>query len=150
MTALSYTAVAGCPHRPYLAYLRRWLPKALAEIKRPPAVVAISLIGDTKMAALHEQFLKIAGPTDVMTFELDHDARGRCTEGEVVICASYAKREAKRQGHDVRRELLLYALHGVLHLSGFDDLNERDHRRMHKEEDRILVAIGIGAVFRSG
>ena len=150
MTALSYTAVAGRPHRPYLAYLRRWLPKAVAEIKRPPAVVAVSLVGDTKMAALHRQFLNIAGPTDVMTFELDHDARGRCTEGEVVISASYAKREALKRGHDVRREMLLYALHGVLHLSGFDDLSEREHRRMHREEDRILTEIGVGTVFRSG
>lgn len=148
MTALSYTAVAGCPHRPYVVYLRRWLPKAVAEIKRPPAVVAVSLVGDTKMAALHRQFLNIDGPTDVMTFELDHDARGRCTEGEVVICPSYAKRESKTRGHDVRRELLLYALHGVLHLSGFDDRTDRDHHRMHREEDRILTAIGIGPTFR--
>ena len=137
MTALSYTAAAPGPHRPYLAYLRRWLPKAVAQIKRPPAVVTISLVGDRKMAALHQQFLQIAGPTDVMTFELDHDARGRVTEGEVVVCVAYATRAAKRQGHDARREILLYALHGILHLSGFDDLVEAEHRRMHREEDRI-------------
>lgn len=147
MTALTYTAVAGRPHRAYLKYLEIWLPKAIAMIAKPPAEVSVVLLGDMKMAALHEQFMAVPGTTDVLTFEIDHDARGRCTSGEVVICVSYAKREANRRGLAVENELLLYALHGVLHLSGFDDLDPKAHRRMHDTEDRILRAIGVGAVF---
>ncbi|HEX8324252.1 MAG TPA: rRNA maturation RNase YbeY [Tepidisphaeraceae bacterium] len=147
MTAFDYIAAAARPHRPHVAYLRRWLPKAAQHVRAAPAQVSIALVGDTKMAALHEQFLNIPGPTDVLTFELDHDARGRCTSGEIVVCVPYAVREARRRRIDARREVLLYALHGLLHLSGYDDRTAADHKRMHRAEDRTLKAIGIGAVF---
>ncbi|MGC4031507.1 MAG: rRNA maturation RNase YbeY [Tepidisphaeraceae bacterium] len=147
MTSLHFTAAAGKVHRPYLPYLKRWLPKSVALIKRPPVEVSIVLVGDKKMAELHQQFMNIPGTTDVLTFELDHDTRGRCTAGEVVVCVPYARREAALRKIAPRTELLLYALHGILHLSGFDDLTPAEHRRMHREEDRILTAVGIGAVF---
>ena len=144
MTVLTYTATAG---RSLLPGLRRVLPKAVAQVKRPPLEVSIALVGDRRMAALHEQFMNIGGTTDVLTFELDHDPRGRCTAGEVVVCVPYALREARRRALEPRHEVLLYALHGVLHLSGYDDLDPASHRRMHREEDRILSVIGIGAIF---
>lgn len=149
-TTFDFTAVAGCPHLRYLPHLKKLMPRAAALVKRPPAAVSIALVGDTKMAALHQQFMNVPGTTDVLTFELEHDARGRCIAGEIVICPSYAKREAKRRKIDVDHELLLYALHGLLHLSGYDDLTPADHRKMHREEDRILTAIGVGPVFKTG
>lgn len=147
MTALSYAAVAGRPHLQFVAYLKRWLPKAVALVAKAPDEISIALLGDTKMAALHKKFMKVAGPTDVLTFPMEEDARGRVTNGEVVICVSYAQREAKRRRVDANYELLLYALHGVLHLSGYDDRTPADHARIHREEDRILRKIGIGEVF---
>lgn len=147
MAVLTFTAVAGCPHLPHLAYLERWLPKAVKHVPKAPAEISIALLGDSKMAALHKQFMNIPGPTDVLTFEIDHDARGRIIAGEVVVCVPYARREAARRKSDVNHELLLYALHGVLHLSGYDDLTPKDHARMHAEEDRILEKIGIGRIF---
>jgi probable rRNA maturation factor len=147
MPKLIYTAVAGCPHLPFVEFLKRWLPKAVRLVPKAPVEISISLLGNTKMAALHQEFMNIPGPTDVLTFELDRDARGRVTAGEVVICVPHAQREATRRRVEVKHELLLYALHGVLHLSGYDDLTSADYSRMHKEEDRILRKIGIGAVF---
>jgi probable rRNA maturation factor len=96
---------------------------------------------------LHEEFMGVAGPTDVLTFELDHDARGRVVAGEVVVCVPYARREARRRGVAVEKELLLYALHGMLHLCGFDDRTDRDFAIMHRREDEILKKLGVGAVF---
>ena len=115
---------------------------------RPPlAELSLALVGDAKMSALHEQFMGIAGPTDVLTFPLDEDARGRVTAGEVVVCVPEARRRAKTEGTDLRREALLYALHGMLHLCGYDDRTPADFARMHRAEDRILAQIGVGAVF---
>ena len=146
-TEIAYTSIASCPHKAYVKFLKRWLPKAIAQVRKPPKEISIVLIGDTKMAALHESFLNVPGTTDVLTFETDHTPKGRITAGEIVICPSYAKREARRRKLDVNHEILLYAVHGVLHLSGYDDRTEAEHKRMHKEEDRILTAIGIGEVF---
>jgi len=78
---------------------------------------------------------------------LEHDARGRVVAGEVVVCVPYAVREAARRGVEARKEVLLYALHGMLHLCGFDDRTQRDFVRMHQREDDILKRLGVGAVF---
>jgi probable rRNA maturation factor len=148
MSVISYTADAGRPHLPFVAYLETWLPKAVVLIADAPAEISIALVGDTKMASLHEQFMQVPGSTDVLTFELDHDDQSHVTSGEIVVCVPYARREARRRKIAPEQEVLLYALHGVLHLSGFDDLEPADHQRMHEEEDSILKQIGIGAVFR--
>lgn len=102
------------------------------------------------MAALHRRFMGLTGPTDVLTFPLDTDARGRVTGGEVVVCVPEARRNSRRSGVPLRHELLLYALHGMLHLIGLDDRTEPAYRKIHRTEDRILMRLGIGSVFRQG
>lgn len=66
---------------------------------------------------------------------------------DIVVCLDEAKRQASAAGHRVEQELLLYALHGVLHCVGYDDHDERAYELMHEVEDRVLEAIGVGATF---
>jgi probable rRNA maturation factor len=121
------------------------------ELLRPPLrELSLALVNDRRMAALHEQFMGIPGPTDVLTFPLDEDDRGNVTAGEVVVCVPEARRQAKERGVDVERELLLYALHGMLHLCGYDDRTTPAFRTMHATEDRILTQLGVGPVFNPG
>ena len=141
---IEYAAAAG---RAQLPSLKRLLPSAVARVPTRLRSLSIALVGDARMSRLHRQFLNVPGTTDVITFELDHDARGRPTAGEVVVCVPEARRQSARRGIRVEHELLLYALHGVLHLSGYDDREPAAHRRMHRAEDRVLTAIGIGAIF---
>ncbi len=70
-------------------------------------------------------------------------------EGEIVVSADTAAREARGRGHSFEAELALYAVHGTLHLLGYDDDNEQAAARMHELEDEILGAIGVGAVYRT-
>ncbi len=102
------------------------------------------------MAALHEQFLGIAGPTDVLTFALERNQRGQVVCGEVVVCVPEARRAARRTGQSTERELLLYCLHGLLHLSGLNDRTDTGFRKMHRIEDEILTQLGVGPVFKPG
>lgn len=141
---LQITSTTGREHVPFL---RKNLLAAHGLLRTRVSELSVALIGDARMAGLHERYLGIAGPTDVLTFELDHDARGRVTAGEVVVCVPEAVRRAGRQPNAVRNELLLYALHGMLHLSGFDDTTGPGYRKMHRTEDRLLNQLGIGAVF---
>jgi len=99
------------------------------------------------MSELHAQFMGIPGPTDVLTFPLDQDDSGNIVAGEVVVCVPEARRQAKARGTSVERELLLYALHGMLHLCGYDDRTSAAFRAMHAAEDRILTQLGVGPVF---
>lgn len=99
------------------------------------------------MSELHKRFMDIDLPTDVLTFPLELDHRSRPTAGEVVICVPVARERARENGTTPGNEVLLYAIHGLLHLSGWDDRTGPQYRRMHEMEDRILRKLGVGPVF---
>lgn len=147
MFSLDISASTGKSH---VAYLRAHLLRAREMLKTPLEELSLALVGDRRMAELHERFMNVKGPTDVLTFELEHDARGRVSAGEVIVCVPFAVRAAKKEKVPVRKELLLYALHGMLHLCGFDDRNDADFAQMHQREDEILKRLGVGAVFALG
>jgi probable rRNA maturation factor len=149
---VTITAETG---RAFVPFLREQLRAAHTTLESqtrprrrlPLREMSLALVGDSRMSALHEEFMGIHGPTDVLTFPIDQDARGRVTSGEVVVCVPQARREAKRHTIPVRHELLLYALHGMLHLLGYDDRTARDFQTMHATEDKLLTELGIGPVF---
>lgn len=117
---------------------------ALGEIERAFARVSVRLVGDARMTDLHRRHLGLDSTTDVLTFGHD-DA----DEVDIAVCVDEARRQASGRGHALGQEVLLYAVHGLLHCSGFDDRTAADAAAMHAEEDRILGAIGVGAVYRT-
>ena len=70
-----------------------------------------------------------SGPTDVITFQ----------HGEIFISAGTARRNARRFGNALARELRLYVVHGLLHLHGFGDRDEGSARKMQIVQRRILA-----------
>jgi probable rRNA maturation factor len=136
--------------RGYLGYLKRHLRTSHGLLKSPLRSLSVAIVGDKHMVELHQQFMNIPSPTDVLTFELEHDSKGNTIEGEVVICLPEARRRAGNAQAALRRELLLYGLHGMLHLSGYDDKTAKGFARMHRKEDQILTQLGVGAVFSPG
>jgi probable rRNA maturation factor len=95
------------------------------------ARVDVLLISDRRIASLHLRFQKIAGPTDVITFQ----------HGEIFISAQTAQRFAAKFGASTRREIELYLLHGLLHLHGFNDKTAADRRRMNAIQDKMMRAL---------
>lgn len=130
----------------HVAWVRERLLAVLGTLGCAVDSLSVVLVGDEAMSKLHEQYLDDPSTTDVMTFDLRETEEGPI-DGELVICVDEAGREAETCGHGVERELLLYAVHGVLHLLGYDDHDPEEAAAMHEEEDRLLRAIGVGAVF---
>ena len=128
-----------------VVWLRDRLREAVALVDRPVSRVAVAITDDSGIAALHERHMDEPGPTDVLTFQTE--GPGGTVEADIAVNADEAARRAAELGHDPARELLLYALHGVLHCVGHDDHDAGAYAAMHREEDRILEAIGIGATF---
>lgn len=128
------------------ASLRGHLGRSLAFLPRPVARVHLEIVGDPEMDRLHRVHSGIPGTTDVLTFP--GHAEGEPIDVDIVACAGEAARRAAEFGHPPDRELLLYAIHGLLHCCGHDDREPADRERMHLEEDRILRALGVGATFR--
>jgi len=130
-----------------------------AHVRRAAAIegvrqgsVSIAVVGDRQMAELNHQYHQQHGTTDVLSFELNPSADETdraIIDGEIILCMDEAARQAQRLSHDVRLELLLYAIHGMLHLAGYDDLDEGDARAMHQREDELLVAIGFEPIYAS-
>ncbi len=110
--------------------------------------VSVRVVHDEEMSALHIKHSGIEGTTDVLTF--DHGSEEHSVNADLAVCFDVATREAKNRSHSVQNELLLYIVHGILHCIGFDDHSDEDHMIMHKEEDRVLEAIGVGAVWSQG
>lgn len=109
--------------------------------------VSVAVVDDAEIARIHGQFLGDPKATDVLSFDLRDDATSDAVEGEVVVSAETAKRIADAEGRDPLGELLLYVVHGCLHLAGHDDHEPAEHARMHEIENAILSALGYGAVY---
>jgi probable rRNA maturation factor len=144
--ALQLTIFAAAA-RQCVPALRRGLTGAHRILRSPLNELSLAIVSGPQMALLHGKFLGRTGPTDVLTFELDHDARGRVLCGEIVVCSTLAKARARQLGHPLCHELLLYAIHGLLHLCAFDDRIDSAFAAMHAKEDEILTRLGIGPVF---
>jgi probable rRNA maturation factor len=134
-----------------LDWLRQRLAAAAALVSRdtgrPIDSIDLRIVSDTEMIQLHHQHGGELRTTDVLSFDLSEGGRGASIAADIVVCVDEAARQAAAFGHTLERELLLYAVHGVLHCAGFDDLAAGDYARMHAEEDRILNEIGVGATF---
>lgn len=91
--------------------------------------VDVMLVSDGRIAALHQQFMNIAGPTDVITFH----------HGEIFVSAETAKANARRYRTTPNAEIRLYIAHGILHLLGFDDTTPTAARMMAKTQERIVA-----------
>lgn len=93
-----------------------------------PAEVEISLLGEAAIAKVHGEFLDDPTPTDVITFE----------HGEILIGVPIAAANAKKFRHPADHEVALCAIHGLLHLLGYDDLAEKERVIMHARQEEIL------------
>jgi probable rRNA maturation factor len=113
----------------------------------PVARVDLLVADDAAMDRFHRRYAGIPGTTDVLTFPAS--APGEPIEVDMVAGHDEAARRAAELGHPVERELLLYALHGLLHCAGHDDHDPDAYDRMHTAEDRILTELGVGPVFRT-
>ena len=123
-----------------LAWLRRFAEIALPECALQSAdgrfalrqlpEIEVAIVSDRVIARVHEQFMNIPGPTDVITFE----------HGEIVMSAETAVTQARQYGQSVDAELALYTVHGLLHLNGYEDAAANDAKRMRKTQERIMKA----------
>jgi len=104
--------------------------------------LSVTLVDEARIQELNEQFLGHDEPTDVISFDLSDGGEGEELSGEIVLSAERASAEAGRRGGHPVGELLLYAVHGTLHLLGYDDQEPAEAERMQARENEILTALG--------
>jgi probable rRNA maturation factor len=104
--------------------------------------VTLALVDNAHIHRLNKQFLEHDEPTDVLTFPYT-DLNSKLLEGEVVIGYEVATENAADRGHQLNWELLLYVIHGCLHLCGYDDTDDASVREIRAKERSYLVQLGL-------
>jgi probable rRNA maturation factor len=131
--------------------LLRLMEYNLAELHvSADADVAILLVDEGAMEALHVQWMDEPGPTDVLSFPMDELRPG--TEdmptpagllGDIVLCPQVAETQAAAAKHSTMDELILLTTHGLLHLLGFDHAEPEDKREMFGLQNDLIVGFHV-------
>lgn len=117
--------------------------------------VSLNFVGEDEIKELNKKFREIDKATDVLSFpNLDKKSNQKLSEfkservdgvlflGDIVICRQIAKNQAKEYGHSEKREVCFLALHGLLHLLGFDHIEKDDEKLMMETSEKILQKFG--------
>jgi probable rRNA maturation factor len=91
-------------------------------------------VDDPTLAEMHGQYLNDPTPTDVITFDLGDDE----VEGEIYISIDRAQAQAKAFNASYKEEITRLIVHGLLHLAGYDDIEESDRVKMKEVENRLV------------
>lgn len=98
--------------------------------------VMIHFVSKEKISQLHENFFDDPSPTDCISFPIDEE-----TLGEVFVCPEVAIEYAHAHNTDPKDEVCLYIVHGLLHLMGYDDIEEKDRKIMRKKEKSCMDSL---------
>jgi len=121
------------------ASLDRFLSRARRAV-RLRGKVTVLVATNQVLRILNERFRGKDQPTDVLSFPAESRMAADFA-GDVAISAEIAAQNARRLGHSVAEEIKILALHGVLHLAGFD--HERDSGQMARKEERLRQQLGL-------
>lgn len=132
--------------------LRRALTHVLIQEGVQEAEISVALVDDLEIHRVNREFLDHDSPTDVISFLLSEPPPNRPQspwpagfplEGELVISVSTAARDASQHGWSPGAELILYAVHGMLHLCGYDDLTDDARPLMRIRERELVTELGL-------
>ena len=141
-------------------FIKRVLERALKHLNQPSELLemSLSIVSPEQIQELNKSFREVDKVTDVLSFPTcDNPTRGAITVvcedvnpetdlvniGDIVICMERAKEQAKEYGHSLKRELAFLSLHGLLHLLGYDHVEEDDEKQMVALQKEILDQAGI-------
>jgi probable rRNA maturation factor len=117
--------------RPLLSRLKAALPLLPRPLPPELTEIDIILVDRATIARVHGQFMDDPTETDVITFPY----------GEILVCPAVAYDASLALEATLHDEVLLYALHGILHLAGYDDTTPDARREMHEAQDKLLKKV---------
>ncbi len=105
----------------------------LTEIDLEAQSCAVVFVDDVFLSEMHNRYLSDPSETDVITFNLGEAA----VEGEIYISTDRASAQAEQYGTPAEEEIIRLIIHGLLHLKGYDDIDEQERLEMKKEENQL-------------
>ena len=113
-----------------------------------PVEISLTFVDNEKIHELNKEYRGKDAPTDVLSFPLDEeDYAGRYIPlGDVIVCPSVIDRQSAEFGTTYRQEFCLMVIHSVLHLLGWDHMEENEKKEMFEKQEKILRALQEGEV----
>ncbi|WP_303997457.1 rRNA maturation RNase YbeY [Megamonas hypermegale] len=115
------------------------------------AEVSITFTDNEHIHAINRDYRNVDRPTDVISFALNEGDEPEIEGGapvnvlgDIIISVEKAVEQASDYGHSVEREVAFLTVHGMLHLLGYDHIEEDDRKEMRREEDFVMEKLGIG------
>ena len=143
----------GIGHK-YRKIIRNTFEKALevTDNNEERIVVTVAFAKKNRMKELNNLYRKVDRETDVLSFPMldivypqsvkdfkeEYAPDGSLYLGDIVICPKIAKKQAKQYGHSKKREIGFLALHGFLHILGYDHIESEDEKVMMETSERVL------------
>lgn len=143
-------ACASVNHVPGNRDVLGWVESTLNNIEWNDGSVSLSVrvVDENEIADLNQQYRQKAGPTNVLSFPFEDPPGVESDElGDVIICAPVVHREAAEQGKSETAHWAHMVVHGVLHLCGYDHINDADAETMEDRETMILTGLGFPAPY---
>ena len=123
------------------AEINSLLTFALLELAlNPECEINVSFVNDDYMTELHIKWMDEPGTTDVLSFPMDMpETPGEAvTLGDIVISPVVAAEQAKAQGHSIEHEIYILAMHGLLHIIGYDHADKAEEKVMFDLQEKII------------
>lgn len=118
-----------------------------------PCEISVNMINNARIKKLNEKYREIASPTDVLSFPSGEYERGMngtafsedepCYLGDIAISLEKAAEQSLTYGHSLERELAFLTAHSVLHLLGYDHVEEKDQIDMFVRQEKVLTEMGV-------
>lgn len=145
---LDVSYAARQPWVPSSRQLARWAAAALVPMRRS-VVLSVRVVGRARSRSLNARYRQKDKPTNVLSFSgAGRVPDGRFFLGELVICAPVVAHEARTQGETLEAHWAHMAIHGVLHLLGFDHERKIEAAKMAAREVQILDRLGFSNPYR--
>lgn len=144
MNQLDIQRIYQSDNQPSDTDFQRWVDLALQEEIECDTEIVIRIVDEQESAELNEQYRHKKGATNILSFPTDlPEGVDVDLLGDLVICAPVLEREAQEQGKLLFHHWAHITLHGVLHLLGYDHIDDNEAECMENKEIELLATLGI-------
>jgi probable rRNA maturation factor len=130
-----------------LSKLKEFIINVSKDEKLGNVIFNVIIVDNDKIHEINKQYRNIDRETDVISFALEDDKSFNTTEvrmlGDIYISIDRVRSQAEEYGHSFKRELYFLAIHGLLHLLGYDHMKEEDEKVMFAKQEEVLNRYGI-------
>lgn len=116
--------------------------RSILKVEKKDAELNIVFIDNKRIKEINKTFLGHNYATDVLSFAYHEPSRKNNISGEIIVSVEMATKLAQKRGYSVEGEIVLYLIHGLLHLLGYNDRQKSDAKKMHQREGELLSNLG--------